>query len=207
MSLTTFVQIFLVVDVFFIGALSAIGYRHAMMHFRPEKHIPEHDKDPVIVPDIALPAATKERLVQETVAQYQKVLVGSADDLQGDLKLTSEKINDLLERLAAEIVGNELERYRVELNRLHTQVAADMSGIKKQMEGSEAEIKAQYTAAYELEKQNLLKKIDARLGDAVGSFLLETLQHNVDLGAQEAYIMAMLEEHKDDFKRAVSDEV
>ena len=36
MSLTTFVQIFLVVDVFFIGALSAIGYRHAMMHFRPE---------------------------------------------------------------------------------------------------------------------------------------------------------------------------
>ncbi len=205
MTLTTFIQVFLIVDVFFIGFLTAVGTRHALMHYRPEKHEPE--QAPVVVPDIALPAATKERLIKETTLHYQKVLESSADVLQGDLKLTSEKINDLLERLAAEIVGNELERYRVELNRLHTQVVADMGGIKKQMEGSEAEIKAQYAAAYELEKQNMIKQIDARLGDAVGSFLLETLQHNVDLGAQEAYLMALLEEHKEDFKKAVTYEV
>jgi len=40
----------------------------------------------------------------------------------------------------------------------------------------------------------------------VASFLTETLQHNVDLGAQSAYLTAMLEEHKADFAKEVADE-
>ena len=35
---------------------------------------------------------------------------------------------------------------------------------------------------------------------------LDTLQHNVDLGAQNSYLIATLEEHKNDFKKGVSDE-
>ena len=56
------------------------------------------------------------------------------------------------------------------------------------------------------EKQRLLQQIDTKLADAVASFLMETLQHNVDLGAQSAYLTAMLEEHKTDFAKELSDE-
>jgi hypothetical protein len=40
----------------------------------------------------------------------------------------------------------------------------------------------------------------------VVSFLIETLQHDIDLGAQSAYLTKVLEEHKDDFKQGVSSE-
>mgnify|MGYP003296595883 CR=1 FL=1 len=56
------------------------------------------------------------------------------------------------------------------------------------------------------EKARLIAQIDTKLADATVSFLLETLQHNVDLGAQTAYLTGVLEEHKDEFKKEVSDE-
>ena len=52
----------------------------------------------------------------------------------------------------------------------------------------------------------MIQQIDTRLAEAVTSFLIETLQHNVDLGAQSAYLTAQLEEHKADFIKEVADE-
>jgi hypothetical protein len=49
--------------------------------------------------------------------------------------------------------------------------------------------------------------MDTKLADAVTSFLMETLQHNVDLGAQSAYLTAMLDEHKDELVKGVKHEI
>jgi hypothetical protein len=43
------------------------------------------------------------------------------------------------------------------------------------------------------------------LGDAVASFLIDTLQHEVDLGAQTNYLIKTLDEHKDELKKEVDD--
>ena len=55
------------------------------------------------------------------------------------------------------------------------------------------------------EREVLLRQIDTKLGDAVASFLLNTLGTNVDLGAQTPYLLQLLESHKDEFKREVGD--
>jgi hypothetical protein len=55
------------------------------------------------------------------------------------------------------------------------------------------------------ERDMLLQQIDTKLGDAVASFLLNTLGTNVDLGAQTPYLLQLLETHKDEFKREVGD--
>jgi hypothetical protein len=44
------------------------------------------------------------------------------------------------------------------------------------------------------------------LADAVASFLIETMQHNVDLGAQSTYLTTMLEEHKTELTKGIIDE-
>ncbi len=191
---SVFLQIFIFIDVFMIGALVPLIFRHAHMHYKPEKH--KSDK-----PQVS--AAVRERLLHNSELQYQKVLDHSVNVLQRDLDASASQINGLVTRFAGVIVGDEMERYRSELSKLHKQAEADMANIRQEISGHEAEIKEKYQAEMELEKKRLISQIDTKLGDAVGSFLVETLQHNVDLGNQTQYLVAMLEEHKDEFKQQV----
>jgi hypothetical protein len=198
MSGKTFFQIFIFVDVFLVGALVAVAARHAYAHFRPSKPVTEDPEKP------HLPVKLKEQMLHESEEKFEHVLTKSVDQLQHDLHATSEQINELMKRFAGEIIGEELERYRAELTRLHHQAEVDLGTIRQEVSGHEAELKTQLAKEIELEKQGLIKLIDTRLSDAVGSFLLETLGHNVDLGNQEAYLVAMLEAHKEDFKKEVA---
>ena len=204
MSGETFLQILIYLQVFIIGILATIAFRHAKAH-RTESREPE---TPLVAhPSIELPADVKQRLLQASEAQFQQVLKQSAGQLQGDLQISAGQINNLVNHLAAEIVSGELERYRLELSRLSQQANAEMGGIRTEVAKHQAEIKAKLDQEMAAEKQWLLQQIDTKLADAVGSFLTETLQHNVDLGNQNAYLVSMLEEHKADFIKEVSDEI
>ncbi len=194
---TIFFQIFILFDVFIAGVLAALAVRHAYAHFRPQVH--EAEK-----PQIS--TAVRERLLRSSEAKFQKVLDHSVEDLGRDLESSTDQINDLIKRFAGEIVSDELERYRAELAKLHKRAEADMGGIKQAVAGHQQELEANLAKEMDIEKQRLIKQIDTKLGDAVASFLLETMQHNIDLGGQDAYLIAMLEEHKADFAREVTHE-
>jgi hypothetical protein len=205
MTLSTFIQIFLFINVFFIGVLAATALRHANAHYRPPVE-PEHEQPHPTVASITLPADVKERLAQASQVEFQTAISHSADRLLQDLGTTSEEINNLIKRLATDIVSDELVHYRDELAQIHKRVEADMGAVKQEMVGHEAELKAKLAQEMELEKKRLLQQIDTKLADAVGSFLLETLGHNVDLGSQSSYLTAMLEQHKADFIKEVGNE-
>lgn len=204
MAGSTLLEIFIYLQVFIIGVLAAIAFRHARAHYRPDSHEPETPLPPL--PDAELPPEVKQRLLQASEAQFQLVLKHSADQLQGDLRLSATQINNLVNRLAAEIVSGELERYRVELGQLRNQANTQMGAIGAEVDKHKAEIEARLDQEVAAEKQRLIQQIDTKLADAVASFLMETLQHNVDLGNQNAYLVSMLEEHKADLIKGVSDE-
>ncbi len=244
----TFLQIFLLVNVFLIGGLAAIAVQHAYAHFRPH---PDDTKKPVKVDRSAhLPPEVKERLLQASQANFQAVLDRSAAELQHDLDTTAAQLNKLLQKIGARVVGAEMERYQLQLEQIRKQAETAIGGAQDDIAKHQAELNAdleqqraqakaniekqqmEATAKIEAEqlqaktrldeeiaterqrqlkeilddKQRLTQQIDAKLGDAVASFLLETLGHNVDLGAQTAYLTALLDEHKEDFKREVTDE-
>ncbi|MGH7197048.1 MAG: hypothetical protein ACREGJ_04790 [Candidatus Saccharimonadales bacterium] len=196
--------------------MAAIAVRHAYAHFRPTHHAAEK---PHPSPQSAhLPPAVKEQLLQAAQANFQKVLDHSAEELQHDLKTTTEQMNKRLTELGAEIISDEMKRYRASLDELRaqtaitigkaqTEVTTHQADLEAKMAEREAELKAKLAEEMEAEKQRLIQQIDTKLADAVASFLIETMQHDVDLGAQTAYLTKMLEEHKDDFKRGVADEV
>jgi hypothetical protein len=202
MTGTIFLQIFLFIDVFIIGGLAVIALQHAVAHFKQPKPLANDAQVPIVADP--LPQTVKENLVHASQTQFQAVLNQAAGSLQQDLKTTSDNINNLVLRLASEIVSNELERYREELSKLHNQAVGDLSGIKQQMVAHETELKAKVAQEYEAEKQRLIKQIDTKLADAVSSFLLETLKHNVDLGSQSTYLIDTLEEHKAEFAEEVT---
>jgi len=203
MSSNLFFEIFIFADVFAIGALSVLATRHAKAHYRPGKKEPEGPAAPA---DVHLPAAFQAELAKHSQERFQTVMNRSATLLQHDLENTAEEISALVKRLATEVVSDELGRYRAELVRLHTEAANDVGGIRKQLAAHEAEVKAKIEHELQAEKLMLLNQINTKLADAVGSFLLEALQHNVDLGTQSSYLLALLEEHKAEFIREVTDE-
>lgn len=195
---------FLFAQVFIMGILAAIGVRYVLSHSRTVQEEPEPEQQPL--PRIDIPPDVKERLLHASQAQFQAALKQSSVNLQKDLDVSAGHINNLVMRLASDIIAGEMEKYRLQLSQLHNQAEVEMSGISKEISKHQDELKAKMANEIEAEKQRLIKQIDARLGDAVGSFLLEALQHNVDLGNQGSYLVGLLEEHKSDFVKEVDDE-
>lgn len=200
MDATTFLQIFVLVDVLLIGILAPFAYRHGRAHFKPQEHT-QPEPEPA-----ELPEKVKERLLKDSETKFEATIAHSINHLQHNLDGTTTDINNLIRRLAVDIVGKEIEQYREDLAKLHTQAEKELGGFKDSMEEHKAELNEKLAKELDVEKQRLMKQIDTRLGDAVSSFLLETLKHNVDLGSQTAYLMAMLEEHKAEFIKEVDDE-
>lgn len=199
----SFLQIFLFVNIFLIGVLLTIAIQHAYAHFRP--HEPEHAHGPA-PPQVKLSPAVREKLLEKAATRFQHVLDQAARELQGDLEHTKSELNQRVEHLGGDIVGKEMERYQAELQELRAKAEAAIGGAQAEITAHQEELKAQMAADIEAEKQKLLAQIDTKLADAVASFLTESLQHNVDLGAQAEYLTGLLDEHKADFAGQLKDE-
>lgn len=206
MSLTFILQIFLLFDVFFMGMLATVTLQHARAHFKAKLAMNAQAPDANSANHDNISPMVRDHLLQESEAKFQDVLNNSAAQLEASLGSTASQLDGLLKQLGTEIVGNELERYRTELQQLRTQAQADMGTIKTAIESRRTELEEQLQQELAVEKQRLIAQIDTKLADAVSSFLVETLQHNIDLGAQEPYLRSMLEAHKQEFMQEVVDE-
>src|SRR3989344_4768748 len=197
-----FLLIFLIVDVFILGMLAVVAARHFKAHFRPERH----EETQALAANIDLPPEFKQQLAQDSQTQFQSVVRHSSTELEHQLKDSAAQINSLIKQFATDIVEQEMQRYRQELDRLREKADAEMGSLRVEMAKHETELKAKMATEIEAEKQLLIKQIDTKLADAVASFLTETLQHNVDLGNQTEYLVSLMEEHKAEFIKEVGDE-
>lgn len=197
----TFLQIFLLVNVFIIGVFSAIGVRHAWAHFHPQ----QKPAKPAVQPT-HLPPEVKEQMLAKAEADFRAVLEKSTHELQQDLEGTTEGLNKELAKLGDEVVRSETERYHTMLEALRTQAETVITTAQTDIKDHQTDLKTKLDENITAEKQRLIAQLDTKLADAVTSFLTESLQHNVDLGAQIPYMLANLEEHKAELIKGISDE-
>lgn len=209
-----FLQIFLLINVFLIGALSTVVVQHALAHFRPRKE----DRTKPTVRPLHLAPEVRQQLLDQAAERFHKELETASKELGQNVKATAAELNGGLQKIGGEIIQDEMKRYHNSLEELRAQTEIAIGGaqttikdhqteLTAAIEAKRAELETSMNAEVELEKQKLIAQIDTRLGDAVASFLIETLGHDVDLGAQTAYITAQLDAHKDEFKRGVQGEV
>lgn len=225
MTGATLLQLFLLLNIFIMGALAVIAFQHAYAHFKPHNHKNDH---PATQPSAQLPQAVKRRLLRKAETNYQTILDRSAAELQHSLQITSAQLTKQLDKLGSEIVHDEAERYRLTLQQLSQQAADGMGSaqadiakhqealllkldarqqeLEAKLDDYYAQQKADMNQRLTKEEEQLRRQMDNKLADAVTSFLLETLQHEVDLGTQAGYLTAMLNEHKDELAKKVSRE-
>lgn len=211
--MNSFLQIFLLINVFVIGMLVPIGIKHAKAHFKPEEHDAEkpHRKASAAA---HLPIATKERLLHQAEANFQTIINRSTKELEHNLSAINIRLNKQVEGLAREIVENETKRYKNNLEKLRKEAGDKINNAQSDIEKYQNELQkvikthqdqleAELNEKIKLKEQQLMQDIDTKLADGVASFLTETMQHNVDIGAQSDYLIAMLEEHKAELKEGI----
>jgi F0F1-type ATP synthase membrane subunit b/b' len=134
------------------------------------------------------------------------VIDHAAEQLEHELSSTGERINTTVKKLAADIITKELESFQSMFRQYQEQASKELNEGKSETDKYRDELKTKVAEDIEKEKQQLIDLLDQRLADSVISFLTETLQHEVDLGAQTDYLMSQLEAHKDELKKAVISE-
>lgn len=202
-----------------MGALVEIAARHAYAHFKQVKDPVEEKLPPKQKPqsDNHLPAKLRERLIESSQIHFQSVLNRSATTLERDLKTTTNKMTKQLDKVGSEIILSEMKRYRSDLEALRKQaeviiesaqrdVVEHQDELKTEMAKRQIELEAKLKEEIASEKEQLTKQLDDKLSDAIASFLLETLQHEVDLGAQTTYLTKTLDEHKAELIKELMDE-
>jgi hypothetical protein len=199
--MSTLLQLFLFLNVFVIGALVMLAAQHAYQHYRGDKQ-----KSKAPMQNGHLPPSVREHLLEEAQHNFQRILDTSATELHHDLRATAEQLNKKLGTIGNDILGKEMQHYQEELETMRAKAEAAIGGAQADIAAHQEDLKAKMTAEVEAEKQRLIGLMDTKLADAVGTFLIETLQHEVDLGAQGKYLTAMLEEHKSDFTKELTGE-
>lgn len=216
---TIILQIVLMVTIFFIGILTAVAFRHARAHLKPQISEPEQTVQPIKkhVPEVHLSPAIKERLLMASQTHFQAVLNRSAAELQHDLKNTSMHLNQQLRKLGTEIVSDEMRRYNSGLNQLRQQaektitdatseIAKHQAELKSKIDEQQIRLEKELNEKFANDKELVTKQLDTKIADILTSFLTETLQHNVDLGAQNDYLLDTLKDHKAELIKEITDE-
>ena len=155
---------------------------------------------------VRLSAQTRAQLIKEAEDTYRGVLTKTTNALVGDLEQTAAKLNKDLGELGSKIVTDELTRFKATLEEIHATTAPTSKLAVEDISAYQAQAKEKMQAELEAQKTQLIAQIDTKLADSVVAFLVETLQHDVDLGAQTQYLTKMLDEHKADFSGKVKDE-
>ena len=201
-------QIFLGINLVAVGIIATIAVQHALAHFGKKEQKKAEQQLPKMPSDI------RKKLIEEAEVEFRKQIDKSTKTLQTDLAKTADQLSQDVTKLGGQIIETEMKRYRETLDALRRQsehligqaqqgVARHQEDIGKRLDELKTEMEAKVKEELAADREHLAQQIDTKLADAVSSFLVETLQHNVDLGAQTDYMISMLEEHKEELVNEV----
>lgn len=212
-------QTFIYLNLFLAGAALAIALRYGYEHFVSKR-------DPYVVNGSRkepgnhtedLSDMARSHLMHEAEATFKGILENAAGELQDDLKSTADGVTYRLKDLGGEIVELELKRYKESLENIRNtsetsiglaiaEVTKHQDELKVLLTRRQKELEATLGLDMLAEKQRLTAELNKKLSGAVTAFLVETLGHNVDLGAQSTYLTQTLEAHKAELLKEIADE-
>jgi len=209
----SFLEIFLVANAFLVGIVVTLAVQYGAAHRRSKKNPakPAQQNTPV-------PAAVRERITKQAEENFQGIVNRSALQLQHDLGATGTQLNKLLEKFGSEVLDDEMRLFRANVADIRANTQGALSGAQDQitvqqkaileslaarqadldakMSQHQTELETELEQSFTSQKDALVARLNDKMNDAVLAFLLETLGHEVDLGAQAEYLIATLEANK-----------
>jgi replication-associated recombination protein RarA len=147
--------------------------------------------------------ATIDHLQKEAEGDLKEVLSKVARAFDEQLSGTTQRLSQHVEEVADKVMQDELTKYQNTLNELRQASVERLSQVQGEIEKRREQMEADLVAEIASEKQRQLEGFDDKIADVVSAFLVEVLGNQADLGAQSHYLMSVLEENKDELKKAI----
>ncbi len=202
MNEITILNIILIVNAFVMGVLFVFGLKHLLAHFKKDDKNTHQVHEPA--DKTKIPRELKEEMLARAEHNFEKMIDHSIAELQADLEKTTSEVSQHFSKISSSIINNETDQYRQLVEKLRQKTGEIIDISREEIANQQVSLKSNMTDNVEAEKQLLIKQIDTKLADSFSSFLIEAMQHNVDLGAQTKYIIDTLESHKDELKKEIS---
>ncbi len=208
----SFLEIFLAANAFLVGIVLTLAIQYGLAH-RNAKKAPVKP-----VQTAPVPPAVRERITKQAEENFQGIVNRSALQLQNDLGATGTQLNKLLEKFGSEVLDDEMRLFRSNVAEIRANTQGALAGAQDQIAQQEktilealakrqadmdtklsqrqVELEAELEQNFAAQKEAVTAKLNEKMNDAVLAFLLETLGHEVDLGAQADYLVATLEANK-----------
>lgn len=150
---------------------------------------------------VSVTEPTVAELEAKLTAAYEAQIAASVQAFGADLQATSAKLGEQVSRLTTTVIEEELTAYQHTLEEVRKSATEAMEQIRQAVEQQRVELKQGMEADMAAERQHLVDRFDAKMGDVVSSYIAESLGGGVDLGAQMQYILESLEAHKEDIRK------
>lgn len=162
---------------------------------------------PTPVPTAQLSEDTINRLEQQTQAAFEASVQRASQHFNQDIDMTSQKLNELIVRLTTSVVEEELTEYRKGLTAARASALQSLANMQKTVEQQQTVLEADMQAAITNRQNELLQRLDQKIGVVVTNYIVEALGQGVDLGAQREYLLSSLERNKDALKKDITGEL
>lgn len=217
----SFLQIFLLANAFLLGIVVTLAVQYGLAHRRSQRPSAK-----AAAQNNPVPAAVRERIAKQAEENFQGIVNRSSLQLQHDLGATGSQLGKLLEKFGSEVLDDEMRLFRENVANIRATTQSSLAGAQDQISEQQnailkslterqadidaklavrqSELEAQLEQSFAAEKDAAVQRMNEKMNDAVLAFLLETLGHEVDLGAQADYLVATLEANKADLIASAS---
>ncbi len=144
---------------------------------------------------------TKIELEAAAKQEFAQAIRSSRSQFTKQLTATSRKLSGDLQRMTKQVVNQEVAGYEQLLVEERQAVVKTIRDVQAAT-AKEATIgRRDVQRQLEREKAELIKRLDARFADVLGSYLVDSLGEQVDLGAQQPFLLKTLAENRERLRK------
>lgn len=144
-----------------------------------------------------------EQIKQKAIHHLDVTINRSVKDLESTLQSTVSSVNSTTQTAVTNVLEKELKAYRSSLENLRNKTADESKKLQQEFALQKEDLTKELKQNIDQQRQAQMDLFNDRLSDVVSSYLVESLDKNVDLGAQMKYIITSLEAQKADIKKDV----
>jgi len=140
---------------------------------------------------------------QKATHHLEATINRSVKELESTLQDTVSTVTSSTQAAISGVLGKELKAYQASLEELRHKTTDESKKLQQEFTAQKQELTKELKQGIDQQRQAQMDLFNDRLNDVVSSYLVESLDKNVDLGSQMKYIITSLEAQKADIKKDV----
>lgn len=138
----------------------------------------------------------REELRNRGRLHFEKIIGENAMFLQQDLRLTTSQLNEYMKTEITRKLKEEFDKYEQSITDAKALAIESIQKTKTALDQQRQLMSQQVEQEIRAEKQEILKRFEANMGDIVNHYVLAAIGNQIDLSDQLEYILGEMERNK-----------